>query len=308
MRAARIHSYGGPETVVVEEAARPLAGPGQLVVRVAAAGVNPVDWKIREGYLRQTLLLSMPLTLGCDAAGLVEGIGAGVGKFALGDKVFGCPSLMRCGAFAEYVLFDETQVAMAPTSISLEDAGALPVAAITAWEGLFTHGELQAGQTVLILGGAGGVGSAAIQIARHHGITVYATASTRNQDLLRALGATPIDYSNQASADVVRDVDLIFDCVGAETGAAALPSLRRGGVYVTTTYGLPPAELLAAVEARPRGYGIHPSSERLAQIAALVDLGALRLAIDHVYSLDETVAALNASQGGRTRGKLLIRP
>ncbi len=286
----------------------PIAGPGQVIVRVAAASVNPVDWKIREGYLQGSLQLSMPLTLGCDAAGVVTEAGAGVSVFQVGDKVFGYPSLMRCGAFAEYLLFDQAELALAPVSIPLEEAAALPVASITAWDGLFTHGQLQAGQTILILGGAGGVGSAAIQMARHSGATVYATASTRNQSFIRDLGAAPIDYSNRSTVDVVRDVDLILDCVGAESGAAALPSLRPGGVYVTTTYGLPSADALAAVQAQPRVYGIQPSGDRLSQIAALVDQGALRLAIEKVYPLDEAVAALNASQAGRTRGKLLIRP
>ncbi len=308
MQAARIYGYGGPESVVVENVDIPVPTAEQVLVRVVAAGVNPVDWKIREGYLRQTLPLNFPLTLGCDAAGTIEQMGDQVHGFRVGDAVFGYPSLMRCGAFAEFVLFDQSELSLAPRSMPLAGAAALPVAAITAYDGLFTHGKLAAGQTVLILGGAGGVGSLATQLAIGIGAGVFATASTRNQDLVRSFGATPIDYLTQLPSSVVQDVDLIFDCVGAESGLAALPSLRRGGIYSTTTYELPPAEALAAVEAQPRTFGIQPSGPRLTEIARLVDQAGLRIAIEQVYSLRDVGAALAASQAGRTRGKLLIRP
>ena len=160
---------------------------------------------------------------------------------------------------------------------------------------------------VLILGGSGGVGSLAIQMAAGAGAEVYATASIRNQDWLRALGAIAIDYGSQSTADVVRDVDLILDCVGVDSGVAALPSLKAGGRYVTTVYALPPAEILAQYGAKSAMYGIQPSGERLREIAAMVDQEKLKMAIDSVFSLDQVAEALAASQAGRTRGKLLIR-
>ncbi len=307
MKAARIHRYGGKEVVVVEQVDSPKAEPYEVLVRVVAAGVNPVDWKIREGYMQQVLPIRFPYTLGCDLAGIVESTGAGVTRFSAGDRVFGYPSLMRCGAFAEAATILESELAHAPVSMDLEMSAALPVACITAFDGLFTHGSLEAGQRVLILGGSGGVGSVAIQMAVGAGAQVYATASARNQQLITGLGAIAIDYGSQATADVVRDVDLILDCVGVESGTSALPSLKAGGRYVTTVYALPSAEVLAQFGAKSAMYGIQPSGDRLREIAALVDQGKLSMAIDTIYSLDQVSEALAASQAGRTRGKLLIR-
>jgi NADPH:quinone reductase-like Zn-dependent oxidoreductase len=308
LRAARIHSYGGPEVVQIDTIELPPPAPGEVLVRVAAAGVNPVDWKLREGYLRNAVPIHFPYTLGCDVSGAIESVGPGVTHLAPGDQVFGYPNLLRSGAFADLVLMPADELARAPANLPLKEAAAIPVAAITAAEGLFVHGQLQAGQRVLILGGAGGIGSAAIQLARFRGAQVYATASTRNQDFLRQLGAIPIDYSRQASSDVAAGVDLILDTVGAAAGAPALASLRPGGRYVTCVYQLPPAELLEANNISAVMYGIQPSGDRLAEIAAIVEAGGLRMPIEREFPLAETAAALSASQSGRTRGKLLIVP
>ncbi len=294
MKAARMHRYGGKEVVVVEQVDFPHAGPNEVVVRVAAAGVNPVDWKIREGYMQQVLPIQFPYTLGCDLAGTVESVGEGVARFAVGDRVFGYPSLMRCGAFAEAATILESELAHAPESMELEMSAALPVACITAYDGLFTHGSLEAGQRVLILGGSGGVGSLAIQMAAGAGAEVYATASIRNQEWVKDLGATAIDYGSQSTADVVRDVDLILDCVGVDSGVGALPSLKAGGRYVTTVYALPSAEILTQYGAIAAMYGIQPSGGRLREIAAMVDRGQLKMTIDRVFNLDQVAEALAA--------------
>lgn len=303
-----MHRYGGSEVVVVEEVEVPVPGRGEVLVRIEASGVNPVDWKIREGYMSKVLPLEFPYTFGCEIAGVVEAAGEGVERFRNGDSVFGYPNLVRAGAFAEHIVMLETELAATPKSIPLAEAAALPVAVITAYDGLFTHGKLQAGQTVLILGGSGGVGSAAVQLARWKGARVYATASERNQEWLRSMGATAIDYGSQHTFDVVEDVDLIFDTVGVESAAAALPSLKIGGKFVSSVYALPPRELLDEREANAMVYGIFPSGERLAEVAALVDAGGVRIAIDQVFALEDVAAALDASKSGRTRGKLLVRP
>ncbi|WP_031501007.1 NADP-dependent oxidoreductase [Bryobacter aggregatus] len=308
MKAARIHSYGGIDAVRIDEIDVPTPGTGELLIKVTAAAVNPVDWKIREGFMRDVLPIEFPHTLGCDISGTVEALGPGTSQFEVGDPVFGYPNLLRCGAFAEYVLVYEAEMAHAPKSIPLADTAGLPVASITAWDGLFTHGKLQAGEKVLILGGSGGVGSLAIQLALWKGARVFATASARNQDLIRDLGAVPIDYHTQATTSVVQNVDLIFDCVGPESGIAALPSLRQGGTYVSSVYALPAPPCFAPYEARSAIYGIQPSGERIREIAKLVDLGVLRILIDTTFALHEVPQALAASQSGRTRGKLLIRP
>lgn len=307
MKAARIYGYGGPSAVVVEEMDQPVAGPGEVVVRVAAAAVNPVDWKLREGFLRQQLHLRFPFTLGCDLSGVVVEVGQGVTEWSTGDAIYGYPHLLRCGAFAEYALMLEGELAPAPAGFSLAEAAALPVASITAWDGLFTHGALRAGERVLVLGGAGGVGSAAIQLARAVGAEVWATTSRRNFEFVAALGATPIDYQTQ-TAVAVPPIDLLLDCVGIKAGMAALGGLRPGGRYVTSVYELPPAEVLRERKLKTAVFGIQPSGQRLRGINSFVEQGALRLNIEREFSLTETRAALEASQTGRTRGKLLIRP
>jgi len=308
MRAARMHRYGGNEVVVIDELDCPLVGPGEVLVRVEAAGVNPVDWKIREGYMSKFLPIQLPYTLGCDLSGTVEAIGEGVQRFRVGDAVYGYPQLIRSGAFAEAVVMLESELALAPTSMPLFEAAALPVAVNTAYDGLFLHGSLEAGMRVLILGGSGGVGSAAVQLAKWAGAEVFATASARNQDWLRSMGAIAIDYGLQSTPDVVQDVDLIFDTVSVESSEAALPSLKRGGLLVSSTYALPAKAVLEQYGVRAVMYGIQPSGERLSHIASIVDQGAVRMTIDRVYPLEETAQALAASQAGRTRGKLLIKP
>jgi NADPH:quinone reductase-like Zn-dependent oxidoreductase len=308
MKAARIHGYGGPSAVIVEEVDKPGVGPGEVLVKVAAAAVNPVDWKLREGYLRQQLQLGFPFTLGCDLSGVVAEVGEGVVDWRIGDAVYGYPHLLRCGAFAEYACMLEGELAPAPIGLDLAEAAALPVASITAWDGLFTHGALQPGERVLVLGGAGGVGSAAVQMAVAAGAEVWATTSRRNFDFVGALGARPIDYQNQKVADIVAPVDLLFDSVGIEAGMAAIDSLKPGGRYVTSVYGLPPAEILRERHLKTAVYGIQPSGERLRTINAIVERGALRLSVEREFPLREARAALEASQAGRTRGKLLLRP
>ncbi|MBY0369197.1 NADP-dependent oxidoreductase [bacterium] len=307
MKAARIHRYGGNDEVVIDEVAELQPGAGEVLVRVTAAGVNPVDWKIRSGYMSSVLPLAFPYTLGCEMSGSVMAIGEGVSEFQVGDIVYGYPNLMRSGCFAERILMLESELALAPKSVSEAEAAAFPVASITALDGLFTHGKLQAGERVLILGGSGGVGSAAIQLARAEGAEVWATASARNQDWLRELGATPIDYALHKPAEIVRDVDLVFDCVSVQSGIEALPSLKRGGRFVTSVFGLPPAELFEQFGVRSAMYGIQPSVSRLREIASRIDAGQLRMSIEKEYELSDVKQALAASEAGRTRGKLLVR-
>lgn len=308
MKAARIHGYGSADVVVVEEVETPQAGAGQVLVKVEAAGVNPVDWKLREGYMKRQLPLSFPFTLGCDLSGVVVEVGEGVKKWKAGDAVYGYPDLMRSGAYAEYALMLEGELAPTPAGVSLAEAAGMPVASITAWEGLFTHGRLKAGERVLILGGAGGVGSAAVQLARAVGADVFATSSARNLEFIAELGATPIDYGHGSTADFVRDVDLLLDCVGLQAGMAAIDSLKRGARYVTSVYQLPPETELRERTIQGAVYGIQPTGERLRQLNEYVERGQLKLPVEREYPLEHTRAALEANQTGRTRGKLLIRP
>jgi NADPH:quinone reductase-like Zn-dependent oxidoreductase len=292
----------------IEEVPVPRPEAGQILVRVEAVGVNPVDWKLVEGYFQKHIPIQLPYTPGCDLAGVVEAVGEGVEEFHVGQAVFGCPSLMRGGGFAEYAVLLPSEIVEAPGGLSLREAAALPVAAITAYDGLFVHGGLEAGEKLLVLGGAGGVGSAAIQMARAKGAEVWATASGRNQEYLAALGAKPINYEKEKPSEVLRDADMIFDCVGGEAAEEALPSLRRGGRLVTPVWPPPAEEVLARLEVRGLPYGIQPNRERLEAIREFAEAGQMRLAIEKEYGLAEIVTALEASKSRRTRGKILVRP
>ncbi len=292
----------------VLEVEDPRPGPGEIVVRVEATGVNPVDWKLAEGFLQGAIPIPLPYTPGCDIAGEIVEVGEGVTEWRPGDLVFGYPSLVRGGGYAEFVRMLPSEVAAAPHGISLRAAAAYPVAAITAYEGLFVHGQLAAGMRLLVVGGAGGVGSAAVQLAKASGAEVYATASARNLDYLRELGARPVDYGSGPVAGQVPEMDFVFDAVGGEAGREALATLKSGGQFVSPVYPLPPAEEVAARGARAAAYGILPSRERLETVRPWIESGALRLLVAAEYTLDAVVEALEASKSGRTRGKLLVVP
>lgn len=308
MKAARIHRYGGHDEIRIDEVELPSPGPTQVRVKIAAAAVNPVDWKISTGAMQAVLPLEFPYTLGCDLAGTVEAVGTEVSTFAPGDRVFGYPHLARSGAFAEEALVEAIELAHAPQSIPLDHAAALPVAVMTAWDGLMVHGGLEADQRVVVLGGAGGVGSAAVQLARWRGAEVFATTSTRNVAFVERLGAKVIDYTSQAVAEVVREADIVFDTVGPEPALAAAPALKPGGLLISSVYALPDKGALEPFAIRTKLYGIFPSGERLREIATIVDGGHIRLDIQQTFALHEIAAAFAASQSGRTRGKLLIKP
>src|SRR6267378_6001878 len=221
MKAIRIHNYGGPEVLKYEDAPRPEPQAGEVLVRVHAAGVNPIDWKVREGYVKDFWPHKFPLILGWDLSGVVEEIGAGpaaAGRFKKGDEVYSVPDVLRDGAYAEYVVVQESELALKPKSLHHVHAAAVPLAALTAWQALFDAGQLVSGQRILIHGGSGGVGHVAVQLAKWKGGHVFGTATTKNQELLRELGVDePIDYTKQKFEDVARDVDLVLDLIGGET-------------------------------------------------------------------------------------------
>jgi NADPH:quinone reductase-like Zn-dependent oxidoreductase len=307
MKAVRIHSYGGPEVLTYEDAPRPSAGAGQVLIRVEAAGVNPVDWKIRDGALQAMLRHRLPLVLGWDVAGVVEAAGPGVTRFKPGDTVFAYLDLSRDGAYAEYAVAAEDEVATKPAAVDFVAAAALPVAALTSWQALFDQAHLAAGQKVLIHAASGGVGSVAVQLARWKGAHVVGTASGRNADFVRRLGADEfIDYTAGRFEDRVRDADVVFDTVGGETQERSFAVLRKGGVLVSIVS--PPApEKAAAHGVRALWFGAQPSGRQLAEVARLVDGGKVRPQVEAVLPLAEARRAHEQSQTGRTRGKIVLR-
>ncbi|NEQ25679.1 MAG: NADP-dependent oxidoreductase, partial [Microcoleus sp. SIO2G3] len=231
MKAVRIHSHGGPEVLHYEDAPRPIATEGEVLVRVHAAGVNPFDWRVRSGEIPKTSQL--PMILGWDVSGVVEEVGSGVTNFKVGDAVYALPNYRRQGAYAEYIAIDATEVAAKPTSLTHILAAAVPLAGLTAWQSLFDAAELKPGQTVLIHGAAGGVGSFAVQFAKLKGAYAIATASARNQEFLRELGADKvIDYQATRFEEVVGDVDVILDLIGGETQERSWQVLKQGGILL----------------------------------------------------------------------------
>ena len=229
MKAIRIHNYGGPEVLQYEDAPRPKPQAGEVLIRVHAAGVNPIDWKVREGHMKDFWPHKFPLILGWDLSGVVEELGRGVSRFKIGDEVYSLPDPTRNGAYADYIVVRESELALKPNSLHHIRAAAVPLAALTAWQSLFDTAQLQPGQRVLIHAGSGGVGHFAVQLAKWKGAHVFATASTKNQDLLRELGVDePIDYTQQRFEDVARNIDIVLDTHRRRNAGTLLVSFEKG--------------------------------------------------------------------------------
>jgi NADPH:quinone reductase-like Zn-dependent oxidoreductase len=307
MKAVRIHQYGGPEVLFLEEIQRPTPGPNELLIKVHAASVNPADWKIREGYLKQMLPLAMPVTIGWDVSGTVEATGPGVTQFKRGDEVYARLDLIKGGAYAEYTLVNESEVALKPKSVDHIHAAGIPIAGKTAWQALFDTANLRAGQTVLIHAAAGGVGVFAVQFAKARGARVIGTASGKNQAFLRELGVDKaVDYEKTRFEDVVRDVDVVLDTIGGEVQERSWKVLKKGGLLVSLV-GPPSAEQAAKYGVRAAMFQMHPGSADLVEIAKLVDLGRVKTVVDTVLPLAEARRAQELSAHGHARGKIVLK-
>jgi NADPH:quinone reductase-like Zn-dependent oxidoreductase len=307
VKAIRIHNYGGPEVLKYENAPRPIPQAGEVLIRVHAAGVNPIDWKVRQGYMKDLWPHKFPLVLGWDLSGVVEEIGTAVSRFKKGDEVYSEPDASRDGAYADYIVVRESEVALKPKSLHHVHAAAVPLAALTARQALFDASELKAGQRVLIHAGSGGVGHVAVQLAKWKGAHVLATPSTKNQELLRELGADePIDYTKQKFEDVARDVDVVLDTIGGETQERSRSTLKKGGLLLSLVEP-PSIEKAKALGVRAAFVAGHPSGAQLAEIAKLIDSAQLKLTIDRILPLSEVRRAHQLSQTGHARGKIVLR-
>ena len=307
MKAIRIHNYGAPEVLKYEDAPRPEPQAGEVLVRVHAAGVNPIDWKVREGHMKDFWPHKFPLILGWDLSGVVEKVGVGVSRFKIGDEVYSIPDPTRDGAYAEYIVVRESELSLKPKSLHHVHAAAAPLAALIAWQALFDAGQLVSGQRILIHGGSGGVGHVAVQLAKWKGAYVFATASTKNQELLRELGVDePIDYTKQKFEDVARDVDLVLDLIGGETQERSWSVLKKGGVLLSLVQP-PSVEKAKALGVRAAFVAGHSSGAQLAEIAKLIDSGELKPIIDRILPLSEARRAHELSQSGHIHGKIVLR-
>jgi NADPH:quinone reductase-like Zn-dependent oxidoreductase len=307
MRAARIHSYGDPTGVKITQAPRPEPGSGQVLIRVKAAGVNPLDWMVAEGKARSWLDHRLPLTLGWELAGIVEKVGADVGRLKPGDEVFGMIDLSGDGADAEFAVGDEKVLAIKPRSLDFPGAAAVPVGALTAHQALFDAAELRAGQTVLIHAAAGGVGSMAVQLAKAHGAHVIGTASgPEHLKLIRELGCDQtIDYKATRFEDHVRDVDVVLDTLSAESQSRSFGVLKKGGILVALTEE-PRQDLAREKGVRATMIGVKPDGRRLADIGKIIDEGRLRPLVQAVLPLDQVKEALTLSRSRHVAGKIVL--
>jgi NADPH:quinone reductase-like Zn-dependent oxidoreductase len=302
MKAVRVHQYGGPQGLTLDEIPQPIPGNGQVLVRVRAAGVNPIDWKIRGGYMKDVMPLQLPVTIGFDFSGEIESPGPGVTQFKKGDPVFGTAK----GTFAEYVVTGLAEVASKPASLDYAHAASVPVAAKTAWQALFDVGGLTPGGKVLIHGAAGSVGSFAVQLAKAKGIHVYGTASARNHAYLKELSVDePIDYQTTKFEDVARNVDVVLDTQGGETQRRSFAALKKGGTLVSIVQP-PSQEEAAKYGVKATFLGSQPNVEQLTEIARLVDAGKLKTTVEAVLPLEDANRALDLSQAGHVRGKIVL--
>ena len=312
MRVVQFTQYGGPEVLSQVEREVPVVEAKQVLIRVESSSVNPLDWKLLSGAMRLLIPLKLPHVPGFDVAGEIVAVGSNVQKFSVGDAVFVRLDNNGGGASAEYAVAGESAVAIRPDNISVNEAAAIPLAALTALQGLRDKGGLQAGQHVLIVGGSGGVGHYAIQIAKAMGAHVTTVCSTRNVAFVQELGADEvIDYTEQTGFGAPDRYDVVFDCVGASPYSAFASSMKRNGAYVTinpTVGGVVRSAFMSIFS--KRSVHIHlmkPSGADLETLGDWVKENKLRSEIDTVYPLSELSKAYAQSKGGRTRGKIVIQ-
>jgi NADPH:quinone reductase-like Zn-dependent oxidoreductase len=302
MKAVRIHTFGGPEVLSLEEVPLPQPRDDEVTLKVCAASVNPVDYKTREGSAGGDL----PVTLGRDVSGVVELCGTRAHTLKKGDPMFAMLGHGR-GGNAEYVVVKATEAAAKPQRLSHVQAAAVPLAGITAWQGLFDHGDLKSGQRVLIHGGAGGVGHLAIQFAKAAGAFVATTVAAENFDFVRELGADQaVDYKNQRFEDEVTDIDMVFDLVAGDTQDRSWNVLKLGGTVVSTL-SEPSAEQARLHQARGISYVAEPNAAQLARISDLIDGGKITPFVQATYPLEEVAKAEERLEREHTRGKIVLR-
>ncbi len=305
MKAIRFHDYGGPEVLKYEDVPRPEPQQGEVLIQVRAAGVNPFDLAVREGWLASMIPLQLPAIAGVDVAGVVMAKGEGVTDFSIGQDVFGFMS-RNSGAYAEYAAVARETIAPRPQTLDYVQAASVPLAATTAWQALFDVGGVKEGQTVLVHGGAGGVGTFAVQFAKLKGAYVLATASGQNVEYVKGLGANEvIDYATTPFETVAHDVDVVLDLVGGETLQRSWGVLKAGGMLVSLLE--PPSQDVAArYGVRAVMMGAQPTTDLLKEFADLLDSGQIKTHVGKVFPLEQARQAQELKRHGHTRGKIVL--
>lgn len=307
MKALRIDGYGGRGVLRIVDIARPDPGSGEALLEVHAASVNPVDWKIRQGYMKAFVDIPMPHVLGRDVSGIVLALGDDVGSLSVGDAVFGTAAANRDGTHAEFVAIDATMLARKPERIDHVETASLPISALSAYAGLVTHGKLAAGEKVLVHAGAGGVGVIAIQLAKHIGAIVATTASETNAEYVQELGAdVVIDYRSADFTQALSNYDLVFDTMGGDVHLHSYAVLAPGG-RMTYLNADPIPDHRPRDDVTVSNASVSYDTASLERIAELVDSGAIRPQVSAVVPLSEAVSAYDLSQTGHLRGKVVLR-
>jgi len=308
MKAIIIEQYGGKEQLKEADVPKPAPGEHQVIVKLHATSINPIDWKLREGYLKTMMPFDFPIILGWDAAGVVDEVGAQVTKFKAGDRVFARPETTNRGTYAEYTAVDAHLLAKIPENLSFEEAACVPLAGLTAWQCLFDFGNIQKGQKVLIHAGAGGVGTFAIQLAKEAGAYVAATAGTHNVDLLKSLGADEvIDYKKQDFEKVLREYDFVLDSLGGENQEKSFSVLKNGG-KLASIVSEPDPEKAAQKNIKSGNVWLKPNGSQLARMAELLERNKLKVIIGHRFPLsEEGIREAHAiSESHHAKGKIVI--
>jgi alcohol dehydrogenase len=312
MKAAQMKGYGSSDEVIeINENVPAPNDPsaGKVLVKIKVAGINPIDWKIREGYMQQMVPLQFPSPLGMDFSGIIEKVGQGVSEFRQGDEVYGQASILSggSGAFAEMALANADAIAHKPKSLSPQEAAGLPLVGVSAWQALVETIGLQKNQKILIHGGAGGIGSVAIQIAKHLGSYVATTVSTNDKQFAKELGADEIiDYKTQTFEELIRDYDAAFDTVGGETYSRSFKVLKRGTGIIVSMLEQPNQELMKQFGVKAIFQFTQLTRDRLTKLAQWVDQNNIRVNVDKTFPLEEAGKALDYQRDVHPRGKVVL--
>lgn len=307
MKAIVIEQYGGAEELVEKSLPKPVIQDNQVLIEMHATSINPIDWKVREGYMKEMIPFEFPLILGWDAAGVVSEIGKDVTNFKVGDEVFARPA-MPSGTYSEYVAVEEDLVALKPKSLSFEEAASVPLAGLTAWQCLVDFGQVKEGDKVLIHAGSGGVGSFGIQIAKSFGAHVISTASGKNEAFLKELGVDEfINYETTDFTEVLQDVDLVVDTMGGDILDKSQSVIKKGGRLVSIT-GQPDAEKAEANQITAESLWLNPNGKQLAELGELMEQGKVKAQVGHTFPLtaDGVREAHELSATHHAKGKIVI--
>jgi NADPH:quinone reductase-like Zn-dependent oxidoreductase len=306
VKAVQIHEYGTAAGLRYADVADPIVNDDDILIRVIGSSVNPVDWKIRAGHMKDLIPFQMPFIPGWDVSGVVESIGNSVSSFSIGDSVYARPDITRAGTYAELISVRESEVARKPRTISHIEAGVLPLAGITAWEAIVTVGQVSEGQRVLIHAASGGVGSLAVQIAKARGAYVIGTASGKNRELVESLGVDEfVDYTAQPFQDTAKDMDLVFDTIGGSTQDDSWSTIKPNGMLVSIT-STPSDDIARQHGVRSAFVFIGPNAAALNELTALIERGSLRPIVGAEFALPDIRRAHELSETGRATGKIAL--